>query len=92
MANKHLTRLRSLEKKYGMRLPSVSDRLAEQFVKPLAVNRMRALLPRVLQDARVGRNPSLAFDALRAEIDNYLNTTNGSGIDVLAWLRTLEPT
>ncbi len=45
VANKHLIRLRSLEKKYGMRLPSISDRLSEQFVKPLAVNRMRALLP-----------------------------------------------
>jgi hypothetical protein len=90
VANKHLTRLRTLEKKYGMRLPSISDRIAEQFVKPLAVNRMRAHLPRALQDSRVGRNPSPAFEALRAEIDNYLDTTNGSGIDVPGWLRTLE--
>jgi hypothetical protein len=90
VAHKHLIRLRSLEKKYGMRLPSISDRLSEQFVKPLAVNRMRALLPSVLRDARVGRTTSPAFAALRAEIDEYLNTTNGSGIDVPAWLRTLE--
>jgi hypothetical protein len=90
VANKHLIRLRSLEKKYGMRLPSISDRLAEQFVKPLAVNRMRALLPEVLRDSRLGRTASTAFSALRAEIDEYLNTTNGSGIDVPAWLRTLE--
>ena len=45
---------------------------------------------RALRDARVGRRTSPAFDALRAEIDEYLNTTNGSGIDVPAWLRTLE--
>jgi hypothetical protein len=90
VANKHLIRLRSLEKKYGMRLPSISDRLAEQFVKPLAVNRMRALLPEVLRDSRLGRTASPAFVALRGEIDEYLNTTNGSGIDVPAWLRTLE--
>jgi len=90
VANKHLVRLRSLEKKYGMRLPSITDRLSEQFVKPLAVNRMRALLPRALQDARLGRTPSPAFETLRAEIDNYLDTTNGSGIDVPSWLRTLE--
>lgn len=90
VANKHLIRLRSLEKKYGMRLPSISDRLAEQFVKPLAVNRMRALLPEVLRDSRMGRTTSPAFDSLRTEIDEYLNTTNGSGIDVPAWLRTLE--
>jgi hypothetical protein len=90
VANKHLIRLRSLEKKYGMRLPSISDRLAERFVKPLAVHRMRALLPRALRDARLGRDSSHAFDALRAEIDEYLQTTNGSGIEVPVWLRTLE--
>jgi len=90
VANKHLMRLRVLEKKYGMRLPSISDRLSERFVKPLAVHRMRALLPQALRDARTGRESSPAFDALRAEIDEYLHTTNGSGIDVPAWLRTLE--
>jgi hypothetical protein len=90
VANKHLIRLRSLEKKYGMRLPSISDRLSERFVKPLAVHRMRALLPQALRDARLGRDSSPAFDALRAEIDEYLHTTNGSGIEVPAWLRTLE--
>ncbi len=90
VANKHLIRLRSLEKKYGMRLPSISDRLSERFVKPLAVHRMRALLPQALRDARLGRDSSPAFDALRAEIDEYLQTTNGSGIEVPAWLRTLE--
>jgi hypothetical protein len=90
VANKHLIRLRSLEKKYGMRLPSISDRLAERFVKPLAVHRMRALLPQALRDARQQRETSAAFDALRAEIDEYLKTTNGSGIDVPVWLRTLE--
>ena len=58
VASKHLIRLRSLEKKYGMRLPSISDRLAEQFVKPLAVNRMRALLPGALRNARLGRGSS----------------------------------
>jgi hypothetical protein len=73
-----------------MRLPSISDRLSERFVKPLAVHRMRALLPQALRDARLGRDSSPAFDALRAEIDEYLQTTNGSGIDVPAWLRTLE--
>jgi hypothetical protein len=90
VANKHLIRLRSLEKKYGMRLPSISDRLSERFVKPLAVHRMRALLPQALRDARLGRESSPAFDALRAEVDEYLQTTNGSGIEVPAWLRTLE--
>ncbi len=90
VANKHLMRLRSLEKKYGMRLPSISDHMAEQFVKPFAVNRMRALLPRALQDYRSGRGQSPAFEALRNEVDQYRNSTNGSGIDVPGWLRTLE--
>ena len=29
-----------LEKRYGMRLPGVSDRLSERFIKPLALDRI----------------------------------------------------
>ncbi len=74
-----------------MRLPSISDRLSEQFVKPLAgqpdAGPLAAACSATRGWAARRRPPSTA---LRAEIDEYLNTTNGSGIDVPAWLRTLE--
>jgi hypothetical protein len=44
MAARHLAELARLERLYGMRLPSVTNHLQEQFVKPLAVNKMVALI------------------------------------------------
>ena len=90
MAKQHLTKLEDLEKTYGMRLPSIADHLNERFIKPLAVNRMLALVPRAMQDARGRKQPSESFTALRAEIEEYLESTSGSAIDAPAWLRSLE--
>lgn len=89
-ADRHLAELRELEETYGVRLPSVTDRLNERFVKPMAVNRMLALVPRAIEDARTGQLPSQSFEALRDEINDYLDSTLGSGIDVPPWLQSLE--
>ena len=86
----HLRRLHAAERKYGMRLPAVSDRLNEQFIKPLAVNRMLALLPQVVADAQAQRGESVSFDTLRREIDGYLTDSTGSGIELPAWMQNLE--
>ncbi|MBW3540386.1 MAG: hypothetical protein KY476_08955 [Planctomycetes bacterium] len=88
-SRQHLAELAQLERKHAMRLPSVTDRLNERFVKPLAVNRMLALVPRVMEDARRGRH-SQAFAVLQSEVDAYLAGTSGSAIDVAPWLRALE--
>ena len=50
-SEKHLSRLAALEKRHAMRLPSISDKLAERFVKPFAVDRMTALLAQAIRDA-----------------------------------------
>jgi hypothetical protein len=89
-ADVHIKALKTAEQQHGMRLPSLSDHIHERFVKPLAVNRMLALVPRAVQDARTERARSAAFEALRHEIDQYLDSTSGSGIDVPSWLRNLE--
>ncbi|MCH7685731.1 MAG: hypothetical protein IH899_03465 [Planctomycetes bacterium] len=73
-----------------MQLPSVTDLLNEQFVKGLAVNRMQALIPRTIEENRLGSRPSASFRLLKEEIDNYLQTTTGSAFDVPAWLQSLE--
>ena len=36
-ADQYLTKLGDLQKKYAMRMPTVADRLAERFVRPLAI-------------------------------------------------------
>lgn len=52
MAAKHLADLEKLERKYGMRLPSVTNHLHERFVKPLAVNKMIALMGTACEESR----------------------------------------
>ena len=56
MAEKHLTDLEKLERKYGMRLPSVTNHIQERFVKPLAVNKMIALLGASCEESRRRRD------------------------------------
>lgn len=89
-ADQHLTDLDQLEDTYGMQLPSMRDRLNERFVKPLAGNRMMALVPLAMAEAREPSQGSESFHALRAEIDKYLQSTFGSGIDIPPWLRQLD--
>ncbi|MGE3314731.1 MAG: hypothetical protein AB7O26_06400, partial [Planctomycetaceae bacterium] len=89
LAERNQRALRRLEKKYGMRLPSLTDRFNERFVKPMAVNRMLALVPRSVEDARRGR-ASKSFTLLQKEIDAYLETTSGSSIDIPPWLKSFE--
>jgi hypothetical protein len=88
-ADKHVARLAALEKRYAMRLPTISDRLAERFVKPFAVDRMVALVPKAVRDARAGRGDSPAFRALRREIDAYLATSTGSAAELPDWVGKL---
>ena len=89
-AELHLKRLAELESLWGMRLPALADRLAERFLRPLAVNRMRSLIETAREDARAQRQASPAFERLQVEVDRYLNETHGSGIDVPPWLQRLE--
>ncbi len=90
MAKKHLKKLKQTESEYKINLPLISDHLNERFVKPLAVNRMMALVPRAMKDARSGNEDSAAFSILQDEIERYLASTIGSGIDVPDWMRSLE--
>lgn len=90
MAETHLEELESLQKKYGMRLPSVTNHLQERFVKPLAVNHMLAQIRPACEDADAGRQDSPSFQAMQSAVEEYLKTTSGSGLDVPVWLKTLE--
>lgn len=90
IADEHLKKLRALEAKYGMVLPSLADQLNERFIKPLAVNRMLALVPQATEDAHNPDVRSDAFDALRGEIEEYLKTSSGSAIDIPEWLKSIE--
>jgi hypothetical protein len=89
-AEAHLEQLEELESTYSMRLPTLTDHLNERFVKPLAIDRMTALVPRAFRKLDGLAESAAAFNQLRDEIDAYLETTWGSGIDVPQWLQSLE--
>ncbi|VAX38563.1 FIG00926021: hypothetical protein, partial [hydrothermal vent metagenome] len=89
-AAEHLEELEELEVQYGMQLPSLTDLIREEFVKPLAVNRIVALVPQAMEDASAGRTPSIWFEQLQHEVQEYLSSTAGSSFDIPDWLRSLE--
>lgn len=95
IADWHLARLDELVKQHGMRLASVADRLGERFVRPLDLGRVRALVAPAMHAARQEgpADPSdadAAFVRLATEIDEFLQTPTGAGIDLPPWLASLE--
>jgi hypothetical protein len=67
----------------------VADRLQERFVKPLALDRLCALVEPAMREAE-GSGDRPAFARLRRELEAYTATPTGVGLDVPAWLRRLE--
>jgi hypothetical protein len=83
-----------LRKKYAMRLPTVTDRLAERFTRPLAIDRVRALIKPAMDEVRKLKKPTdlsgSAFELLEQETEELTQEPTGVGLDVPAWLISLE--
>jgi hypothetical protein len=89
LAGQQLDQLARLEEARGLRLSTITDRLQERFVKPLALDRLCALVEPAMKEARTaGERP--AFVRLRRELAAYTTTPTGVGLDVPSWLRRLE--
>jgi hypothetical protein len=88
-AEQHVRRLTQLQKKYGMRLPTVADRLAERFVRPLTIDRVRALVRPAAERARQGEQ-SREFEQLEREAVSLADEPTGAGLDLPDWLMSLE--
>jgi len=89
-ADRHVAALQELERKYGVHLPGISDRLNERLVKPLAVNRMLALVEPALRTAHSDAECTERFGQLRSEIESYMLDQAGSAIDIPQWLQDVE--
>jgi hypothetical protein len=89
VADTQIARLKELCQKYGMRLPTISDRLAERFVRPLVIDRIRALVRPAIEDASAGRESS-HFGLLEQEVEEIAKEPSGAGLDAPAWLVALE--
>jgi hypothetical protein len=88
-ADQYLAKLADLQKKYAMRMPTVADRLAERFVRPLAIDRIRALVGPAIDEARRG-GEAPKFEMLQHDTEFLTREPTGVGLDVPAWLVALE--
>ncbi|MCH2113818.1 MAG: hypothetical protein MK171_02740 [Pirellulales bacterium] len=87
-ADVHSARLEQLCQKYGMRLATVTDRIGERFIRPLLIDRVKALVEPALsadEDCR-----QVAFADLEREIDGLASEPCGAGLDLPDWLAALE--
>jgi hypothetical protein len=88
-ADKYQSRLSSLQRKYAMQMPSIADRIGERFVRPLVIDRIRALVaPAVAEASRSGPHPT--FRLLKYETKFLTREPSGVGFDVPAWLVALD--
>lgn len=88
-ADKFATRLKKLQKKYAMQMPSIADRIAERFVRPLVIDRLCALVePAIAEADQNGAKPS--FRMLQYETEFLTKDPTGVGFDLPPWLVALE--
>jgi hypothetical protein len=87
-ADSRLRDLERLSQQYGMRLATIADRVGERFVRPLLIDRVRALVEPALMAEGAERQE--AFDALEREIASLANEPSGAGLDLPDWLAALE--
>lgn len=90
-ANRLLEQLDRLERQHGLRLNTVTDRLQERFVKPLALDRLCALIESAMKAAHTPEAPALLAE-LERELRPYIENPTGVGLDVPHWLQRLHHT
>jgi hypothetical protein len=84
-ADRYQERLLKLQQRYAMRLPSIADRVGERFLRPLVIDRMRALVKPSIE------HPSEKYFAiLQGESEILTREPTGVGFDPPAWLMALE--
>jgi len=88
-AEVYVEKLQKLQSDYAMRMPTVADRIAERFSRPMTIDRMRALVAPALADAEAHRS-SVAFELLEQEAELLTKNPAGVGLDAPAWLTALE--
>ncbi len=89
VADSHLKRFERLTRQYGMRLPSIADRVGERFVRPLAIDRLCALVRPAIEELRSGRARK-SFKRLEQDVARFTQQPSGVGFDVPSWLEALE--
>jgi hypothetical protein len=87
-ADAHLARFDEMCEQYGVRLPTVAERLGERYTRPLAIDRVRALVGPAIAAADACNTAS--FHSLQQEISSLAQEPAGAGLDLPDWLGALE--
>ena len=84
-ADMHIKRLAALAGEYGMQLPTIADRLNERFVRPLVIDRLRAMVePAMNGDGR--SEPRRRSSRWSRKSPSWPSEPHGAGLDVPDWL------
>ena len=89
IADEHVKRFARLVRQYGMRLRSIAERLEERFVRPLLIDRLRALIDPAMEEAGSDKT-SAAFAQLCSGIAEFTKEPAGAGFEAPAWLDALQ--
>jgi hypothetical protein len=84
-ADRYQERLVKLQQRYAMRLPTIADRVGERFLRPLVIDRMRALV-----EPAIERPDDIYFEILEDESALLTREPTGVGFEPPAWLLALE--
>ena len=88
-ADGFLKKLSELQDAYAMKMPTIADRLNERFIRPIAIDRICALVGTAVRQARQD-NDFTVFNQLEEEIAELTEEPSGVGLDVPNWLLALE--
>jgi hypothetical protein len=95
-AERFLAELVELQAKYAMRMPTIADRLGERFLRPLSIDRVRALVEPAVAEAEKRESGETAvdfhptFNRLEQQAEKLTRTPSGVGLDVPPWLIALD--
>ncbi len=88
-AKSFIRRYRKLCLKYGMTIKTIGDRLDERMVKPMAINKLCALLEPAIQEAKTGgETPS--FTRFLELVREFTAVPSGTGYEPPSWLEEIE--
>jgi hypothetical protein len=88
LAEQYVQKLAELERTHGMRLRTVGDLVQERFVKPMALDRLCALIEPAMEEAQLHED-GRSFTLLERELQPLTANPTGVGLDVPQWLRQL---
>ncbi len=88
-AAEFLDDLAELQKEHGMRMATIMDRLEERFVRPMALDRLCALVEPAMEEAKNFLDTDKPCP-LEEELEPFAARPSGVGLDMPPWIQRLE--